>query len=117
MKEVAPLFQRFFAATSFAEATVVKKNAKFAKELGLRARCRIVCPLSFVVRPFMPSTFSTALFLAWRTGDTGEQLLFSPASPALPAKFILLLPRDMCGGLVKDNKMTNCGSMMAHKMT
>ena len=34
MKEVAPLFQRFFAATSFAEATVVKKNAKFAKELG-----------------------------------------------------------------------------------
>ena len=34
MKEVAPLFQRFFAATSFAEATVVKKNAKGAKELG-----------------------------------------------------------------------------------
>ena len=35
MKEVSPLFQRFFAATSFAEATVVKKNAKVAKELGL----------------------------------------------------------------------------------
>ena len=32
MKEVAPLFQRFFAATSFAEATVVKKNAKVAKK-------------------------------------------------------------------------------------
>jgi len=51
------------------------------------ARCRIVCPLSFVVRPFMPSTFTTALFLAWRTGETGEQLLFSPASPVLPAEF------------------------------
>ena len=35
----------------------------------------------------MPSTFTTALFLAWRTGETGEQLLFSPASPVLPAEF------------------------------
>ena len=35
MKEAAPLFQWFFAATSFAEATVVKKNANGAKELGL----------------------------------------------------------------------------------
>jgi len=70
---------------------------------------------------FAPSVYTLYapcdLFLAWRTGDTGEQLLFSSASPALPAKLILLLPRDMCGVLVKDNKMTNCGSMMACKMT
>ena len=38
---LAILFQWFFAA----------KNAKGAKELGPHARCRIVCPLSFVVRP------------------------------------------------------------------
>ena len=47
--------------------------------------------LSFVVR--RPSSrvlhISTALLLAWRTGETGEQLLFSPASPALPAEFYI----------------------------
>ena len=40
---------------------------------------------------FAPSVYTLYapcdLFLAWRTGDTGEQLLFSPASPVLPAEF------------------------------
>ena len=106
LMNVVALLQCVLAATSFAEATAVKKNAKGAKELGV-GFAPSVCTLSA----------PCDLFLAWRTGDTGEQLLFSPASPALPAKLILLLPRDMCGVLVKDNKMTNCGSMMARKMT
>ena len=34
LMNVVALLQCVLAATSFAEATVVKKNAKFAKELG-----------------------------------------------------------------------------------
>ena len=36
LMNVVALLQCVLAATSFAEATVVKKNAKVAKELGLR---------------------------------------------------------------------------------
>jgi hypothetical protein len=52
------------------------KNAKIAKVLGWG---------------FAPSVYTLYapcdLFLAWRTGETGEQQLFTPASPAPPAKF------------------------------
>ena len=60
------------------QCVLAAKNAKGAKELGV-GFAPSVCTLSA----------PCDLFLAWRTGDTGEQLLFSPASPALPAEFYI----------------------------
>jgi len=73
---VVALLQCVFAATSFAEATVVKKNAKFAKELGASTRSARLKDLTPTVEKAASATASavapriqTAALYCFRYGE------------------------------------------------